>query len=130
MKKALQLIVATAVASTAYSLNAAGKGSDATGEYYEDSVGVKHYYLFHVAYNGKLWSINNNSYSRVDAANGTGGVSWIPGSIFTFAQAATYAVEFAANPETTMYGFEFEALERFRKIYSRTRRTKSGRPIR
>ena len=92
-------------------LFATGKGSDAKGEYWEDASGVKHYYLFQLAYSGRRYSIDNNQYSRDGAASGASGIKWVSGSIFSFAREATYSVsEFQCGPVTTMYGFEFETL--------------------
>ena len=90
---------------------AEGRGIDAKGEYYEDSSGDRHYYLFQKESNAKRWSIDNNVYSRVDVTNGAKGVSWVNNSIFSFAKEASYSIsEFAVSPNAVMYGFEFETL--------------------
>ena len=107
MKKALCALFATATISAF----AVGKGTDSKGEYWEDSAGVKHYYLFQSSYNGKRWSIANNAYARADARAGTGSAAWVSGSIFAFERETTYSItDFACNPVTVFYGIELEAL--------------------
>ena len=71
---AMRIFVAGCLCCAVLPLFATGKGSDAKGEYWEDASGVKHYYLFQTAGSGNRWSINNNLYSRVDAANASSGI--------------------------------------------------------
>ena len=107
MKKTLCALLATATISAF----AVGKGTDSTGEYWEDSAGVKHYYLFQSSYNGKRWSIANNAYAREDARAGTGSAAWVSGAIFAFERETSYSItDFACNPVTVFYGIELETL--------------------
>ena len=107
MRKTLCALFATATISAF----AVGKGTDSTGEYWEDASGVKHYYLFQVAGSGNRWSFGYNTYSREAARNpDSAKVAWVAGSIYTLEREATYSLRIAEHPDATMYGIELETL--------------------
>ena len=92
---------------------AVGKGTDSKGEYWEDASGVKHYYLFQRAGSDTRWSFSQNVYSREEARNSSAKVSaWVDGSIFTLEREAIYAFDIAEHGGATMYGIEFETLNK------------------
>ena len=112
MKKIACLIFAMATA-TAF---AVGKGTDSTGEYWEDANGVKHYYLFLInrtQSGGTYYAMGYYAYSREKAQAGDENnrdTSWIGGSIFTLEKDSTYGVKFSFASTNDLYGIELETL--------------------
>jgi len=110
MKKIVCSMVAAVLSVSAF---AVGTGTDTKGEYWEDASGVKHYYLFQRAGSDTRWSFSQNVYSREEARNSSATVSaWVSGSIFTLEREAVYSIRIAEHPNATMYGIEFETLNK------------------
>lgn len=98
------------------SASALGRGTDETGEYWEDASGVKHYYLFQLKADNlstkeKRWSVNYNVYSRADTGNSDAKKSWVNGSIFTLEKDTVYNYQTAEYVKgINFYGIELETV--------------------
>ena len=101
MKKTLCALLATA----AISAFAVGRGTDSTGEYWEDEAGVKHYYLFQRTFSGTCWS-TLYTYDRTQTETATG--KWVDGSIWTLERNTSYGGSQNTVGIHNAYGVHFE----------------------
>lgn len=104
MKK-LKMTVSAMCAAAALSAFAVGKGTDSTGEYWEDASGVKHYYLFQKTYSGTCWG-GAFTYDRTQTETATG--SWKNGTIWTFEKDTSYGAQQNSVGTRSPYGIHFE----------------------
>ena len=84
---------------------AGGRGTDSTGEYWEDDAGVKHYYLFQRTFSNTCWS-TLYTYDRTQTETATG--SWVNGAIWTFERNTSYGGSQNSVGTHTAYGVHFE----------------------